>query len=63
MRLACKQIRNNNFSSTNLFPSSLSGLPDLTPHVGFYDVHGRVLERLAVQDLLSSVYHVDPAIV
>lgn len=30
------------------------------PHVGFFDVHGRVLERLVVQDLLSSVYPVDP---
>jgi hypothetical protein len=30
------------------------------PHVGFYDVHGRVLERLVVQELLSSVYPVDP---
>lgn len=25
------------------------------PHVGFFDVHGRVCERLTVQDLLSSV--------
>lgn len=30
------------------------------PHVGFFDVHGRVLERLVVQDILGSVYPVDP---
>ena len=30
------------------------------PHVGFYDVHGRVCERMVVEDLLSSVYPVDP---
>jgi hypothetical protein len=30
------------------------------PHVGFFDVHGRVLERKVVEDILSSVYPVDP---
>lgn len=30
------------------------------PHVGFFDVHGRVCERMIVEDLLSSVYPVDP---
>ncbi|KAJ7743224.1 hypothetical protein DFH07DRAFT_835644 [Mycena maculata] len=30
------------------------------PHVGFFDVHGRVCERLVVEDLLGSVYPVDP---
>ena len=30
------------------------------PHVGFFDVHGRVLERLVVKELLESVYPVDP---
>jgi len=30
------------------------------PHIGFFDVHGRVCERLVVEDLLKSVYPVDP---
>jgi hypothetical protein len=30
------------------------------PHVGFFDVHGRVCERLVVEDVLGSVYPVDP---
>jgi hypothetical protein len=30
------------------------------PHVGFFDVHGRVCERMIVEDLLGSVYPVDP---
>lgn len=30
------------------------------PHIGFFDVHGRVCERLVVQDMLASVYPVDP---
>ncbi|KAJ3113901.1 hypothetical protein HK100_001860 [Physocladia obscura] len=30
------------------------------PHVEFHDVQGRVLERLLVEDLLKSVYPVDP---
>lgn len=30
------------------------------PHVGFFDVHGRVCERMVVEDLLGSVYPVDP---
>lgn len=30
------------------------------PHVGFFDVHGRVCERMIVEDLLDSVYPVDP---
>ena len=30
------------------------------PHVGFFDVHGRVCERLVIKDLLASVYPVDP---
>jgi hypothetical protein len=30
------------------------------PHVGFFDVHGRVCERLVVEDILGSVYPVDP---
>ena len=30
------------------------------PHVGFFDVHGRVCERIVVEDLLASVYPVDP---
>jgi hypothetical protein len=29
------------------------------PHVGFFDVHGRVCERLVVEDILGSVYPVD----
>ena len=29
------------------------------PRVGFFDVHGRVCERMVVEDLLSSVYPVD----
>ena len=32
------------------------------PHVGFFDVHGRVCERMVVEDLLSSVYPVDPPV-
>ncbi|MCJ1382281.1 hypothetical protein MMC17_005394 [Xylographa soralifera] len=32
------------------------------PHVGFFDVHGRVCERIIVQDLLGSVYPVDPPV-
>lgn len=38
----------------------LERVAKFNPHVGFYDVHGRVLERLVVQDLLSNVYPVDP---
>ena len=30
------------------------------PHVGFFDVHGRVCERMVVEDILSSVYPVNP---
>ncbi|MCJ1477643.1 hypothetical protein MMC13_006316 [Lambiella insularis] len=30
------------------------------PHVGFFDVHGRVCERMVVEDLLGSVYPVEP---
>ncbi|KAF8928910.1 hypothetical protein EDD21DRAFT_373170 [Dissophora ornata] len=30
------------------------------PHIGFFDVHGRVCERMVVEDLLSSVYPIDP---
>ncbi|KAI8618138.1 hypothetical protein BC830DRAFT_1061736 [Chytriomyces sp. MP71] len=30
------------------------------PHVGFYDVQGRALERYAVEQVLKSVYPVDP---
>lgn len=32
------------------------------PHVGFFDVHGRVCERMVVEDLLRSVYPVDPPV-
>lgn len=32
------------------------------PHIGFFDVHGRVCERMVVEDLLTSVYPVDPPI-
>jgi hypothetical protein len=34
----------------------LERVAKFNPHVGFYDVHGRVCERLVVEDLLSSVY-------
>ncbi|ORX91255.1 hypothetical protein K493DRAFT_228441 [Basidiobolus meristosporus CBS 931.73] len=30
------------------------------PHIGFFDVHGRVCERMVVEELLASVYPVDP---
>ena len=32
------------------------------PHVGFYDVHGRVCERMIVEDLMGSVFPVDPPV-
>ena len=32
---------------------------EFNPHVGIYDVDGRVRERMVVEDLLSSVYPVD----
>jgi hypothetical protein len=38
----------------------LERVAKFNPHVGFYDVHGRVCERMVVEDLLSSVYPVDP---
>lgn len=38
----------------------LERVAKFNPHVGFFDVHGRVCERLVVQDLLGSVYPVDP---
>ena len=38
----------------------LERVAQFNPHVGFYDVHGRVCERMIVEDLLSSVYPVDP---
>lgn len=38
----------------------LERVAQFNPHVGFYDVHGRVCERMVVEDLLSSVYPVDP---
>jgi len=38
----------------------LERVTKFNPHVGFFDVHGRVCERLVVQDLLKSVYPVDP---
>lgn len=30
------------------------------PHVGFFDVYGRVCQRMDVEDLLKSVYPIDP---
>ena len=38
----------------------LERVAQFNPHIGFYDVHGRVCERMVVEDLLSSVYPVDP---
>ena len=38
----------------------LERVAKFNPHVGFFDVHGRVCERLVVEDLLGSVYPVDP---
>ena len=38
----------------------LERVAKFNPHVGFFDVHGRVCERLVVEDLLNSVYPVDP---
>ena len=38
----------------------LERVAHFNPHVGFYDVHGRVCERMVVEDLLGSVYPVDP---
>ena len=38
----------------------LERVAQFNPHVGFFDVHGRVCERMVVEDLLSSVYPVDP---
>ncbi|KAI9352615.1 hypothetical protein BDR26DRAFT_849563, partial [Obelidium mucronatum] len=33
---------------------------EFNPHVGFYDFQGRVLERYLVEEVLQSVYPVDP---
>ena len=38
----------------------LERVAQFNPHVGFFDVHGRVCERMVVKNLLSSVYPVDP---
>lgn len=38
----------------------LERVAKFNPHVGFFDVHGRVCERMVVEDLLDSVYPVDP---
>ncbi len=38
----------------------LERVAKFNPHVGFFDVHGRVCERMVVEDLLRSVYPVDP---
>ena len=38
----------------------LERVAKFNPHVGFFDVHGRVCERMVVEDLLASVYPVDP---
>ena len=38
----------------------LERVAKFNPHVGFFDVHGRVCERMVVEDILSSVYPVDP---
>lgn len=38
----------------------LERVAKFNPHVGFFDVHGRVCERMVVEDLLGSVYPVDP---
>lgn len=38
----------------------LERVAKFNPHVGFFDVHCRVCERMVVEDLLSSVYPVDP---
>ena len=38
----------------------LERVAKFNPHVGFFDVHGRVCERMLVEDILSSVYPVDP---
>lgn len=44
----------------NAHAQELDRICQFNPHVGFFDVQGRVCERLFVQDLLSSVYPVDP---
>ena len=38
----------------------LERVAEFNPRVGFFDVHGRVCERIVVEDILSSVYPVDP---
>jgi hypothetical protein len=38
----------------------LERVAKFNPHIGFFDVHGRVCERMVVEDLLGSVYPVDP---
>lgn len=40
----------------------LERVAKFNPHVGFFDVHGRVCERMVVEDLLASVYPVDPPV-
>ncbi|ORY07312.1 hypothetical protein K493DRAFT_202225 [Basidiobolus meristosporus CBS 931.73] len=38
----------------------LERVAKFNPHIGFFDVHGRVCERMVVEELLASVYPVDP---
>jgi hypothetical protein len=38
----------------------LERVSKFNPHIGFFDVHGRVCERMVVEELLRSVYPVDP---
>jgi len=38
----------------------LERVATFNPHVAFFDCHGRVCERMVVEDLLSQVYPVDP---
>ncbi|KAJ3011037.1 UNVERIFIED_CONTAM: hypothetical protein HDU68_001855 [Siphonaria sp. JEL0065] len=42
--------------------SELERIAEFNPHVGFYDVQGRVLERFLVEEVLNSVYPIDPPI-
>ena len=42
------------------YAATLERVAQSNPRVGFYEMHGRVCERMVVEDLLSSVYPVDP---
>ena len=40
--------------------AALDQVAQYNPRVGIYEMHGRVCERMVVEELLSSVYPVDP---